>query len=154
MKTLIQNRYQGRAPGAFYLNRLIGEYPEVAVEAVIAELVLDRIHEIGEKYEEINKKWLSLKTEIKTYCGGKMLEYHPRWTDAVAMERVYKQRDLDSVPKLMHKVREAFYEIIRESPWADPPTQDVAVGKIKNVSMHIGQDVETWPRRQVEAYYK
>ncbi|CAJ0584101.1 unnamed protein product, partial [Mesorhabditis spiculigera] len=136
------------------LDKLVGEYPEEAVEAVIAQLVLNRIHEIGEKYEEIYKKWMSRKTDKKKYCAGKMVAEHPRWTDALSLERIYKKRDLDSIPKLMDKVRVAFREIIHESPWADPPTQEVAIEKINNISMHVGYAHVMWPRSRVEQYYE
>ncbi|CAJ0564156.1 unnamed protein product, partial [Mesorhabditis spiculigera] len=64
-RTFIKNRFATRElPQAIWfqhfdfftkVDELIGEYPKEAIEAVVASFVLGRIHEIGEKYEEINK---------------------------------------------------------------------------------------------------
>ncbi|CAJ0564161.1 unnamed protein product, partial [Mesorhabditis spiculigera] len=78
------------------LDKLVGEYPEEAVEAVIAQLVLNRIHEIGEKYEEIYKDSLASSNAVvnalNTYDKIRILWgllAPPLYSSTDALEMIY-----------------------------------------------------------------
>ncbi|CAJ0567507.1 unnamed protein product, partial [Mesorhabditis spiculigera] len=137
LEAIIEAMFRWKSPGSVFWNwmehssyfakleQIFIQDPDTVVEVMIVEYFLGRATKFGPSYQDFQ----GLGFDLERHCLETTIMTHPRWVDSFALDHVYDRENRQRIEELGEKVRKAFSEVVRESPWADQPTQDRVIEK-------------------------